>query len=223
MAVAQARVRQADAAAGQTEAAAGASLALDAQATRERYPEHSLYPPPIAGSARTSGHVALDFSCDFDFWGRNRSALDAALGRAAASRADAQAAAATLATGVAKTYFQWQAADQHLRIAQTIETQRQALVERQARRVRAGLAPGLRPRAAETPTPPRRARTSCSWRRSARRPSASCRRSSACTRCRRSHRCRCPRPPRCRTPTFASTCWRAAPRSLPRAIACRPR
>ena len=142
MAVAQARVRQADAAAGQTQAAAGASLAFDGSATRERYPEHSQYPPPIAGSWRTSGHAALDFSYDFDFWGRNRSALDAALGRAAASRADAQAAAATLTAGIAKTYFQWQAADQHLHIAQQIEAQRQALVEREARRVRAGLAPG---------------------------------------------------------------------------------
>ena len=142
MAVAQARVRQADTAAGQTEAAAGANLALDGQATRERYPEHSLYPPPIAGSTYTSGHVALDFSYDFDFWGRNRNALDAALGRAAAARADAQAAAATLATGIARSYFQWQAADQHLRIAQTLESQRLALVERQLRRVRAGIAPG---------------------------------------------------------------------------------
>ena len=142
MAVAQARVRQADAAAGQTEASAGASLALDGQATRERYPEQSLYPPPIAGSTRTSGHVALDFSYDFDFWGRNRSALDAALGRVAASQADAQAAAATLATSVAKTYFQWQAADQHLRLTQQVEDQRKALVEHQARRVHAGLAPG---------------------------------------------------------------------------------
>ena len=155
MAVAQARVRQADTAAGQTEAAAGANLALDGQATRERYPQHSLYPPPIGGSWRTSGHLALDFSYDFDFWGRNRSALDAALGRAQASRADAQAAAATLATSVARTYFQWQAADQHLRIAQTIETQRTALVERQARRVRAGLAPGadLAPLAADAAAP----------------------------------------------------------------------
>jgi multidrug efflux system outer membrane protein len=142
MAVAQARVRQADAATGQTEAAAGSNLALDSQATRERYPEHSLYPPPIAGSWRTSGHVALDYSYDFDFWGRNRHALDASIGRAAAARADAQAAAATLATGIAKTYFQWQAADQHLRIAQQVEAQRRALVERQARRVHAGLAPG---------------------------------------------------------------------------------
>jgi multidrug efflux system outer membrane protein len=155
MAVAQARVRQADAAASETESAAGANLALDGDATREHYPEHSLYPPPIGGSTRTSGHVALDFSYDFDFWGRNRNALDAALGRAAASRADAQAAAATLATGIAKTYFQWQAADQHLRIARTLETQRQALVDRQARRVRAGLAPGadLAPLRADTDAP----------------------------------------------------------------------
>ena len=155
MAVAQARVRQADAAAGQTEAAAGASLALDGSATRERYPEHSLYPPPIAGSWRTSGHAALDFAYDFDFWGRNRHALDAALGRTAAARADAQAAAATLATSVARTYFQWQAADQHLHVAHQVEAQRQALVERQARRVRAGLAPGsdLAPLSADADAP----------------------------------------------------------------------
>ena len=142
MAVAQARVRQADMAAGETQAAAGATLAFDGQATREHYPQGGFYPPPIAGSTRTSGHAALDFAYDFDFWGRNRSALDAALGQAAASRADAQAAAATLAAGIAKTYFQWQAADQHLHIAQQVEAQRQALVEREARRVRAGLAPG---------------------------------------------------------------------------------
>ena len=155
MAVAQARVRQADADAGQTQANAGASLALDAQATRQRYPEQGLYPPPIAGSWETSGHVALDFSYDFDFWGRNRTALDAALGRAAASRADAQAAAATLSAAVAKTYFQWQALDQHLRIQQTLQAQRQALVELQARRVRAGLAPGadLQPLNADAAAP----------------------------------------------------------------------
>ncbi len=142
MAIVQARVRQADSAAGETRAAAGTTLALDAQATREHYPQHSLYPPPVAGSTRTSGHVALDFAFDFDFWGRNRNALAAALGQAAASRADARAAAATLAAGVAKAYFQWQAADQHLRIAHQVETQRQALVAREARLVRAGLAPG---------------------------------------------------------------------------------
>ncbi len=142
MAVAQARVRQADMAAGQTQAAAGATLAFDGQVNREHYPQGGFYPPPIAGSTRTSGHAALDFAYDFDFWGRNRSALAAALGQAAASRADARAAAAALAASVARTYFQWQAADQHIHIAQQVEAQRQALVEREARRVRAGLAPG---------------------------------------------------------------------------------
>ncbi len=155
MAVAQARVRQADADAGETKSAAGANLAFDGSATRERYPEHSIYPPPIGGSWQTSGHAALDFSYDFDFWGRNRNALDAALGRAAAARADAQAAASTLASAVAKTYFQWQAVDQHLRNAQTLQAQRQALVAQQARRVRAGLAPGsdLQPLNADAAAP----------------------------------------------------------------------
>ncbi len=155
MAAAQARARQADMAAGETRAAAGGRLAFDGQATREHYPQGGVYPPPIAGSTRTSGHAALDFAFDFDFWGRNRNALDAALGLAAASRADAQAAAATLAAGVARTYFQWQASDQHLRIARQVEARRQALVEREARRVRAGLAPGadLAPLSADAAAP----------------------------------------------------------------------
>jgi multidrug efflux system outer membrane protein len=155
MAAVQARVRQADTAAGQTGAAAGASLALDAQATRERYSAGGFYPPPIAGSWQTSGHLALDFAYDFDFWGRNRAALDAALGRAAAARADARAAADTLATAVARSYVQWQAADAHLGLAHALGTQRQALVEQQARRVRAGLTPGeqLRPLDADAAAP----------------------------------------------------------------------
>jgi multidrug efflux system outer membrane protein len=155
LAVAQARVRQADALAGQTRAAAGASLALDAQATRERYPEAAFYPAPIAGSTRTSASADLKFAVDFDFWGRNRSALDAALGRAAATRADAAAAAAALQASVAKTYFQWQATDQHLQVARTLQAQREALVDLQARRVKAGLAAGadLQPLSADAAAP----------------------------------------------------------------------
>jgi multidrug efflux system outer membrane protein len=133
-------VRQADAQAGQTEAAAGATLAFDAQATRERYSEHGPVPPPVAGTWRTSGRTGLDFAVDFDFWGRNRSALAAALGQVAAARADSHAAAATLSAAVAKTYFQWQALDQHVQIATTLATQREALVALQARRVNSGLA-----------------------------------------------------------------------------------
>jgi multidrug efflux system outer membrane protein len=50
---------------------------------------------------------------------------------------------------------QWQAADQHLALARTLQQQRQAIVEQQARRVRAGLEPGeqLQPLAADAAAP----------------------------------------------------------------------
>ena len=54
---------------------------IDAQVTSQRYPEHGLVPPPYAGSFVTSGQLALDFSYDIDFWGRNREALASAMNR----------------------------------------------------------------------------------------------------------------------------------------------
>jgi len=142
MASAQARVAQATAAAGTVKAEAGANLDANAQVSRQRYTENYIYPAPLAGGYDTSGLLELDFSYDFDFWGRNRSALRAALGQQAAAQADAEAAAATLSAAVAQAYFQWQSLNARIALNQAIETRRHALVELQARRVDAGISAG---------------------------------------------------------------------------------
>src|SRR5882762_7418119 len=72
-------------------AARAPAAALDAEATRQRYPEHGLFPPPFAGSYSTDARMALDFSFDLDFWGRNRALLAAA--RSGVQAGDATASA----------------------------------------------------------------------------------------------------------------------------------
>src|SRR5271156_6476517 len=106
LAIAQARLRAAQA---QTVSARGAlapRLALDAQVTRQRYPQNDLYPPPLGGSWSTEGRAALDFSWDLDFWGRNRALLAAARSGEQAAEADRQAARLAIAVAVVQAYIQ---------------------------------------------------------------------------------------------------------------------
>jgi len=155
MAVAQARLQQAAAAAGQVAANGGVNLSANAQVSRQLYSSNYIYPPPLAGAYDTSGILELDFSYDFDFWGRNRSAFQAALGQRAAAQADADAAAASLSAAVAQTYFRWQTLNAHIALLQATEAQRGTLVELESRRVKAGVSAGdnLHPLTADVAAP----------------------------------------------------------------------
>src|SRR5438132_1537945 len=102
--VAQARLRAAQ---GDAIAAGAARLpagALDAATTRQRYPEHGLFPPPYAGSYVTDARLALDFSFEIDFWGRNRALLAAARPGVEAAAADRAAARPAITVAVAPAY-----------------------------------------------------------------------------------------------------------------------
>jgi NodT family efflux transporter outer membrane factor (OMF) lipoprotein len=106
LATAEARLRAAQA---QLVSAGGAVLpqgALDAEATRQRYPEHYLFPPPFAGSYITDGRAALDLRYELDFWGHNRALQSAARLGEQAARADQAAARLALAVAVVRAYVQ---------------------------------------------------------------------------------------------------------------------
>jgi NodT family efflux transporter outer membrane factor (OMF) lipoprotein len=53
-------------------------------------------------------YVGLSFSYEFDFWGKNRDLMNAALGEAAASAAEAMQAELIMTTSIAYTYFELQ-------------------------------------------------------------------------------------------------------------------
>ncbi len=103
--LAEARIRRAQAASGVANAASKLQIGASIDSTYQRFPEHGLLPPPFAGHNDSINNANLNIGFDLDFFGRNRAALDAALGQVAAARADAAAAQLVLAANVANTWF----------------------------------------------------------------------------------------------------------------------
>jgi NodT family efflux transporter outer membrane factor (OMF) lipoprotein len=137
--IAQARLRAAQSQATRAKAARLPTTTVDGEVTSQRYPEHGLVPPPYAGSFLTSGQLALDFSYDIDFWGRNREALASARANVQAAEADKAAARLALAVAVARAYFQLDLSYAFLDVAQDNLNQQSSILDLTKQRVAAGL------------------------------------------------------------------------------------
>lgn len=99
-------------------AAAGLSSRANAQVQRQRLSEHGLIPPQFLGFTwYNQGDLSLEFEYDFDFWGRTRAAVAAAVDESRAAQAERSAAALMLTTAIADTYFGWQADQSRLALA----------------------------------------------------------------------------------------------------------
>ena len=137
--VVEARVARAAANAGIAHAAEGLQLGLAFDATRQRYTENGIYPPPLAGSTRDSGTLQVNGSWELDLFGRNRAALDAAIGAQRAAEADAAAARIVLAVNVARNYVQLARLIEQREVLQRSLTQRDQVLGLIRQRVSAGL------------------------------------------------------------------------------------
>jgi len=135
----QARVASAQAFMETTRASTQPQLAAQLDATHQRYTANGAVPPPLAGSERDSATAQLTASWEFDFFGKNRAALDAALGSANAAQADAQAAQVLLASQVARSYFQWLRLNEQITVARRTLAQREETLKLVQDRVNAGL------------------------------------------------------------------------------------
>lgn len=137
--IAQARLARAQAASEAARANTMPQIGGSADVTRQRFTEHGLYPPPIAGSKVTIADLGLQGSWELDFFGKNQAALQAALGAARAAQADTQAARVLLTTNVAHAYLQLARINDQLAVAQRTLAQRQESLKLVSDRVRAGL------------------------------------------------------------------------------------
>jgi len=105
MAAAEARVRKAEALAGQARAALLPTLDLNGQLTSMKQSYNNGFPAAFVPKGyKDSTRATVDFAYEFDFFGKNRAALAAGLGEAEAARADRAAARLTLSTAVASAY-----------------------------------------------------------------------------------------------------------------------
>jgi len=129
-----------------------------AEVNRQRYSATGIFPPPIGGSYYTQTELALQFSYEIDFWGKNRAAYDAALGQARAAEVDAFAARLLLSAAVAHAYAQLGHAFDQLDVAQATLVQRQTIFDVTRQRLAAGLDTKVELKQAEAAIPAARQR-----------------------------------------------------------------
>ncbi|RIX42588.1 MAG: efflux transporter outer membrane subunit [Rhodocyclales bacterium GT-UBC] len=105
MAVAAARLRNAEAARQISNSALYPQVSGNASATSQKQSYNYLTPRNMTPDGwQDYGRASLDFSWEIDFWGKNRAALAAATSEALASQAELAQARLTLATGIATDY-----------------------------------------------------------------------------------------------------------------------
>ncbi len=139
LALASTRIRRAQALVEAAVARGGYDLTGALDATRQRFTGTGIYPPPLAGSTRTTADLTVNFNYELDYAHRNDAAIAAAHAAAFAAGADAYAARLALASGLARAYFQLQGLFALREVDRSELAQREQLVELTRRRVGAGL------------------------------------------------------------------------------------
>lgn len=104
--VAAARVAGAQAAADVAAASARPSWSANASSTYQRYTENGIIPPPLGGEYKSDNQLTLNFSYDFDFWGKHAAELRSALSAGKAAQAEQYNARLMIATAVARGWVQ---------------------------------------------------------------------------------------------------------------------
>ena len=108
--VASSRFGSAEKAIDIARAEAGVSIDGNVQYQRQRLSETGLIPPKFLGFTwYNQADLGVQFRYDFDFWGKQRAAIEAAVDEARAAEAERAAATLMLTTAIADAYFGWQA------------------------------------------------------------------------------------------------------------------
>ena len=121
-------------------AESGVRVDASGDAQRQRLSDNGMFPPRLLGFTwYNQFDLGLQASYTFDWWGKQRGAIEAAMDQAHAAQADRSAAALMLASSIADAYFGWQADQGRIALAR----ERAAVVEQEGAiadaRVRADL------------------------------------------------------------------------------------
>lgn len=135
--MAEARVRQAQAIVGRNEAADGLQVGFNERTARQRFSEHGTTPPPVAGTWKWVNEATFNGSYEFDFWGKNRAAIESAVGVTHAVEADAHASQLLLVTNILRSYVRLQQAWAQRDIAVATLAQREHILALTQQRVTA--------------------------------------------------------------------------------------
>ncbi|MFD4839816.1 efflux transporter outer membrane subunit [Achromobacter sp. NPDC058515] len=139
MSAAQARLAKANAAVSTARAPLLPRVDANYALTREHLSKDYVYPAPMGGSVVSDNRLALDFSYELDFWGKNRSRLQSAVSQQEAAAADAQAARNMLASATVRAYLNLQNAFAQRDVLNRVLAQRAEVLSLTQGRYSAGL------------------------------------------------------------------------------------
>lgn len=139
LAVAQARVARVFSLAQVSEAAHSPQAGFSADVQRIRYSEHGLIPPPYGGRSFTNSDLQAGVSWSPDFFGQHAAELASMLGQARAAKAEAAAAASTLAAQVTRSYVALARLLAQREVSERALAQREEMLKLTRQRVLAGL------------------------------------------------------------------------------------
>jgi NodT family efflux transporter outer membrane factor (OMF) lipoprotein len=153
LAIAAARTRKALAAAETSKAALYPQVNGSASSLRTRLSENSVPASLGGGSTVTLNNLQATLTWELDFWGKNRSAYEAALGAARAAEIDAYATRLALSTSLAQAYVELQRASLQLDVKQATLKEREQIYGLTRDRNAAGLDSRLEVKQAEAALP----------------------------------------------------------------------
>ncbi|HET7329453.1 efflux transporter outer membrane subunit, partial [Dyella sp.] len=137
---ARSRVQTAEQSVRVTAAQAGLTIKGNAQLARQRISDHGLMPPSLLGfNWYNQGDLGVQLEYDFDFWGKKRSSIEAALDQAHAAEAERSAAVLTIQNAVADAYFSLLADENRLQLTGQAVGVQQRLLRIAELRVRQGV------------------------------------------------------------------------------------
>ncbi|HEV7618995.1 MAG TPA: efflux transporter outer membrane subunit [Burkholderiaceae bacterium] len=148
--VAAARIGSARAVLAFNGADKGPNVNFNAAESRQRYSANGLFPAPIGGSYFNESTLQVQARYDFDWWGKHRAQIAAALGEVNARRADYAQAEQVLAAAITQSYFNLQSSWERLaNMHKSVATQSE-LVADKVKRIAHGVAAIDEQRMAET-------------------------------------------------------------------------
>jgi len=155
--MAEARIVRAHSLAEGAEAPLWPSVNAGTTLTYEHFTENQFYRPPYAGEEYWNNKATFDLVFNLDLWGKNRSALAAALDNVKVADAEARVVKLSLETTVVRTYVQLALRFVEQDIARTTLRQRMEILDISQKRLAAGIATEFERSQAETPVPAARA------------------------------------------------------------------
>lgn len=117
LALAQSRLLLAEAQLGASRSALGPRIDAHADGNRQRYSEHGVMPAPIAGSTISNYTVSINTAWEFDFWGKHRAQIAAALGTLQAAQFEVAQARLLLVQNIIGQYTQLQRLEAQIKVA----------------------------------------------------------------------------------------------------------